>query len=272
MKDKLQTAWADRAYILIGNGNLGRVFAQELSTHIELLHLSRQLITNTVELKSKIQAHLHPEKTDVFVLTAVSDPAIESVSSAILRAVEDLQISTRVHFINFSASKKVKIPDSTIDVSSNGFHPLYSFNGREISAAEWQTVPFMYDKNNTVIFEQAFPFWKNPTFALSQERGPLYHAMAVTGGNMPFTLISEAASAMKQQFNLPKEAITPFLHSLLRNFESTDGPVATGPLGRKDGEAVKEHIQALEESPILQDLYKKMIEKYWPEFSKEFQA
>lgn len=255
-----------RAYFLVGQGNLGRVIHSQLKGRTSTILFDRRDFESHEGLRQKIQTHLamlgDDSELEVFVLLAVSDPAIEELFEHFAMAMKDLAPSCKRHFIHFSASKITRN-------SINCFHPLYSFTGRAIEKAEWDSVPFIYDSENAIEFQDVFPFWRNKCYRISNERGPLYHALAVSGGNLPFTLIQHATQILQDKFNLPKEAVLPFIHSLLRNFEDSEGPVATGPLGRKDSEALREQLKALEPMPLLHSVYEKTIEKHWPEFIEE---
>lgn len=262
----LKTAQAEQKYFLVGHGCLGQALLANLLPHTNPAQIDRSDLASKSELQSLISSKISEDHKDLFFLLAVSDPAIESVAQQIIESLDPGDASINVHFVYFSASKKLKLPSSELKLSLSCFHPLYSFTGREISEKEWARVPFIYDSRNSISFRSAFAFWDNETFQLSQDRGPLYHALAVTGGNLPFNLIDKAAKQLSRDFNLPKKAVVPFLHSLLKNFESSEGPVATGPLGRQDAETLNEHLNAIKDSAILHTLYTKTIEEHWPDY------
>lgn len=235
-------------YYIIGNGRLGRQLQQYFNfLDIPFKLLSRNDLNSTGLKNLKVENNTHPT-----ILLAVSDPEIE----AVCRHIRNHSIARMLHF---SASVQTEYAE--------GFHPLYSFNNRDLSLEELKAIPFIVDLGKSELFRILLPFSENPVFELDKNKSSEYHALAVLLGNLPITLSHISAQALEKNCGLPREAMIPFLESLLENFKNTDqGPVASGPIGRKDTKTLTAHLEALASDKFLQDTYKLFIQKEWPEY------
>lgn len=145
---------------------------------------------------------------------------------------------------------------------THGFHPLYSFTHRDLSQAEFESIPFNVDPMQEKTFRDLLPELKNPVFEMSLARGALYHALCVSLGNLPQYIQNTSLQFMKQDFGLPPEALIPFLKSLLRNLEENSPELVSGPIARKDQITIEKHLTALsEKSPLLHEVYQTLARR-----------
>ncbi len=235
-------------FALVGQGRVGRAWAAYLK--------ARQLpfrVYTRASLLTRLQEDAPSLRA---ILLAVSDPNLESL-------VKDLhEAHIPGPYVHFSGSRQPQ--------GAWGFHPLFSFTDRNLKTEEFETIPFLCNPGEAAAFRDIFPELPNPVHELSRPRDSRYHALCVLLGNLPLLIQDQVARALGKDFGLPRNHMTPFLESLLKNFaEGEFAPSSTlvaGPVARKDRASVEAHLNALRSEPPLQSLYETLIAWGWPEF------
>jgi len=247
----------NKRYYLIGKGRLGLQLSRYFTkSQIPFAHLDRSSFSNT---KSKDILAIAAAPENSIVLLAISDPSIVEASEDLFSTYgEDLTV------VHFSAS----VQNKNLHSNFYGFHPLYSFTSRNLSSEEFEKVPFIADEGLSHKFTEIFPELRNPVYELNTVKDPLYHALAVLLGNLPITLSKLSADVLSKK-GLPREALIPFLESVLENFKDPNKAVASGPIARKDKSTLTKHLESLNDSPFLKSVYLSFIENEWPNFSAE---
>ena len=246
-------------YGLVGYGRVGRALAAYLETRqipFRLFRRSSPIIQNSQsKLISEIVTSLSGDSKPKVLLLALSDPSLMSFVEELKETCSHRSVVCP-ELIHFSGSVQIE--------GVNGFHPLYSFTDRALSVEEFESIPFNVDPNTRDAFRKLLPSFRNPVCEMSHRKGALYHALCVSLGNLPQYVQNSSLKLMKEDFELPPEALLPFLRSLLRNLEeaasqpSNNPPqeLISGPIARKDSKTIARHLEVLAQtSPLLHDLY-----------------
>jgi hypothetical protein len=207
------------------------------------------------------------------VLLAVSDPAIAGLAEELSRIA-----ALKSPLVHFSASAQTP--------KALGFHPLASFNGREISREDFEKIPFIADPGEKARFKEIFAEFVNPVVELDRARDARYHALCVLLGNIPLVVQDAAARALQKDFGLPRESCLPLLESLLSNFarapaktpagddrrreahlEAETLALVAGPVARRDSATTLKHLAAVEKDLFLSAAYRLFVGHAWPELS-----
>ncbi|MGE0528872.1 MAG: DUF2520 domain-containing protein [Bdellovibrionales bacterium] len=171
------------------------------------------------------------------VLLAVKDSAIAELS----RQCRPDQ--TVVHF-----SGALNIPTAI------AAHPLMTF-GTELEDVEWyRKIPFVIDEGHE--FRDLLPGLPNPSYVLSPEQRPFYHALCSLAGNSTFLLWKQIGEEFESILHLPRSLLSPFLHQVVSNSSRFSMADFTGPVARGDWEVVKAHLQSLSQRPDLLEAYR----------------
>ena len=88
--------------------------------------------------------------------------------------------------------------------------------------------------------------------------------MCVMAGNFSQLLWKGVSDRFAQQFELPAEALEPYLKQMMANFIQAPETALTGPLSRNDQQTIERNLSALEGDP-LQDLYRAFVAYYQDE-------
>ena len=140
-----------------------------------------------------------------------------------------------------------------------GAHPLMTFADSLYDLQTYQSVPFVLESGRE--FGDLFPGLANPNFSVSIEDKARYHAMCVMVGNFTQLLWKAVSDRFGQQFELPAEALYPYLGQLAPNFIQAPDSALTGPLVRNDMQTIERNLNSLS-GDSLQGLYRAFIEYF----------
>ena len=132
-------------------------------------------------------------------------------------------------------------------------HPLFSFSNQLYDLNTYKKIPFAVENSNRS-FNEIFPEFDNPHFALPSLLKPLYHAWCVMSGNFSTILWERFFSFLKQELHQPQSIASPYFESIRNNLKNEQKPL-TGPFTRKDSLTIEKHIKALSKEPFL-EVYK----------------
>jgi len=221
----------ETSYLIIGAGRLARHLLHLLrSSGIPHAHWHRGLSED--QLKK-----LLPQNP--MVLLAIRDDAIVPFFTKHRR-----NANTFIHF-----SGALEHPEIL------GFHPLMSFSDQLYPVEFYQSIPFVGSASQAV-FNIHFPDWKNPYYQIAGEHKAIYHALCALAGNGTTILWQQVSEAFKT-LGLPPESLYPYLKMVTQMIEKQTPSRFTGPWYRGDQKSVETHLQALQDSPLL-DLYRNL--------------
>jgi 2-dehydropantoate 2-reductase len=145
---------------------------------------------------------------------------------------------TLVHF-----SGALQIPDV------HSAHPLMTF-GENLEPLDWyRRIPFVLDEGDSLA--QLLPGLENPSWPLTPEQRPLYHALASLAGNSSY-LLWQKIGAEFEKLGLPRTLLAPFLHQVVDNALKNSSGGWTGPVARGDWQTVLAHLRALQPTPLAE--------------------
>ncbi|MBX9768705.1 MAG: DUF2520 domain-containing protein [Bdellovibrionales bacterium] len=231
-------------YLILGRGNVSKHLQHYFRlTGIECDVWHRGLSSGPPDLKA-------PYKS---ILFAVSESAIPLLKDSL--PIETL----RCPLVHFSGSLVIE--------GIHGFHPLMTFSGPLYDLETYQSIPFICEKDAPA-FSSIFPTLRNPSYLISKNLKPLYHAWCSLSGNLSTFLWESAFKEFNSKLNLPAEVLIPYLKQSSKNIELASkrrggGSALTGPLSRGDMPTVQAQINALADhgSPAL-ELYKAFLKTF----------
>lgn len=209
-------------YLIIGDGKL----ADHLKHYLSLLEIpfgswSRRDNDETLENFSQ------EYKT---VLLAISDSALAEVS-------KPLKNKTLVHF-----SGCLVLP------GIHSAHPLMTFTKSLYDLDFYQNIPFICEEEKKS-FKEIFPELNNPSYQIPGKDKDMYHALCVMSGNFTSLLWKKYFEDMQKKFQIPVEALFPYLNGIIKNIQTDYSNALTGPLARGDKDVILKHQLALKNDP-----------------------
>jgi predicted short-subunit dehydrogenase-like oxidoreductase (DUF2520 family) len=220
------------SYLIIGDGKLARHF----SHYLQLLNLP--FVTwsrpHTLEPLKKLA------DSSKIILVLISDHAIEEF----IKENSFLQNKIVVH-----------CSGCLVTPLAYSAHPLFSFSEQLFDLNTYQKIPFILQDQGPD-FIQLLPGLSNPHFKIPSALKPYYHSLCVLANNFTQRIWERFFTEMATQFNIPREALMPYLENTLHNVQMQQA--FTGPLARGDKATIEQHLAALQGSP-LQQLYKILL-------------
>ena len=137
-------------------------------------------------------------------------------------------------------------------------HPLMSFS--EVLYTDDFYPQIYFGLTGCDSLSKALPGFTNPSFTLSAEIKPLYHALCVAAGNFPQMLWNEVHKIASDQ-KLPQKAFDLYIEKITQNFLTLKDKSITGPIARKDVSTVDQNISALA-GTRLQSIYKSFLQEF----------
>lgn len=138
---------------------------------------------------------------------------------------------------------------SLVTPAAEGVHPLMTFGPTLYDLADYRVIPFVLDAGGTP-FAELFPDLPNPSFTIAAAERPYYHALCVMAGNFSTILWVKLFEELQQRFGIPMSAAYPYLARVAANVMADGGLALTGPLARKDTQAIAANLTALEGDPF----------------------
>lgn len=220
-------------YLIIGNGKLARHF----SHYFSLLKLPFQQWSRQSSLAALELAVCNSD----IILLLISDHAIVDF----IAAHPFLQNKTLLH-----------CSGCLVTPMAYSAHPLMSFSDQLFDLATYQQIPFILQDDGPD-FAELLPGIKNPSYKIPSELKPYYHSLCVLANNFTHRLWQHFFKEMAERFHIPSEALLPYLATTFQNIQ--EQRAFTGPLARGDLTTIQQHLQALQNSPLLK-LYQLLIE------------
>lgn len=130
-----------------------------------------------------------------------------------------------------------------------GLHPFMPFSERVLTLEQYRNIPFALSAGAPPL-KELVPEFSNPYFRVRKGRKPLYHALCVLGGNLPFILWQKALEGLRGEFKVPEKHIRAYFRAALDNFENDPAAGLSGPLRRKDMTTIRANLKALKGDPF----------------------
>lgn len=264
---KLQRPW-----IVVGCGRLGRA----LGYAARRLDVSLRATWNrTEERADETDRLLHPERAasgdlrralpeeavrgSIVWLTVVDD-ALEEVAGELAESLEEAHAV--LHAAGALESSLLRSAGISAPVGS--LHPLLAVADPEEAAEKFGDVAWSVEGDAAAVeFAQRFAEVVGARLVELPAGGrPLYHASAATAANL-LVALADVAFEMAERSGLEREEaremLLPLMRSSVENLESepVEGALS-GPVARGDERTIERHLEALEETPELQRLYRQL--------------
>jgi len=208
-------------YIIIGDGRMARHFSHYLS--LLQIPFRRWARSQDMPLVDAV-------KDCSRVLLLISDSAIEPFIA------ENVCLYDK-HLLHFSGQL---VTDKAIST-----HPLMSFGLELYTLADYQKVPWAVEAGASD-FPELLPGLSNPYFYVPKDKKSYYHAICVMANNFTTLLWTKFFNEMKDQFDVPKENLLPYLQRTMQNLSGDHEAALTGPLIRGDQKTIKKNLASLE--------------------------
>lgn len=250
---------------IIGTGNvatiLGKLFKQNNFIINEVIGRNEAHTSNLAQLLStdfSTDLKAIKNNSDVYLIT-VSDSAIEEVATQ-LNHTEKIIAHTCG-----SVSKNV------LQHASENFGVLYPLQSLRKEVDFKNDIPFLIDANNNTtkefLLKLAVSISKNVGFANDDERLH-YHLSAIVVSNFTNHLFAQAKKYCDEN-NIDFRLLMPLIEETVNRMHNyKPAEMQTGPAFRGDMITVQKHIELLNNSPQLQNIYKLMSESII-EFNKK---
>lgn len=225
-------------YGIVGDGHM----AQHMGCYFELLHIPYRRWSRRLERDASIPLATAIGPCQV-VLVLVSDNAIEPF----ITSHAELEDKILVHFSG-----------SLNTAHAQGMHPLSTFAGDLYALSTYVTIPFVCEEGPH-LFADLFPELPNPHYRIATALRPLYHSLAVMGGNFTAILWTKLFDTFETRLGLPREVAVPYLKQVALNLELAPDDAATGPLVRGDAQTIDANIAALDGDPF-QAVYRAFVD------------
>lgn len=232
------------SYLLVGSGRVARHMAH----YFHLLNINFASWDRSQDphaLARKVSSATH-------ILVAISDNALEGFYRQHLAGHEDDK--TLVHF---SGARSVPGMISA--------HPLMTFGPDLYELDLYRRIHFTLTGASNL--EKVLPGLSNTSSVISEAQKAYYHAHCVMGGNFVTLLIAKMLQAFAEM-QIPAEAATPYLETVLKNTLAEPAKALTGPLVRKDSETVAANLQALQNDPY-RAIYESFLKTHWSDYPRK---
>ncbi len=178
---------------------------------------------------------------------------ILAVPDDVIRLVEKFFHHPDLHLIHCSGSVGL---DALTHRSRGVFYPLQTWT-RNI-ASNWAHVPVLVESEDeslqAYLMQMAQSIHANPTAANSEQRKALHIAAVFANnfGNAMFTIAFELA----QKAGFDPEILKPLIAKTADKLHTLSPAEAqTGPAKRGDEKVMQQHLEALQNDPVLQKMY-----------------
>ena len=227
-------------YGLIGSGRA----AKHLKYYFQLLGLEVETWSRSTDSEIAPDEKLSACRT---VLLAISDRALEPFIRRHPRLI---------------TKKLVHLSGGLYTSLAPSAHPLVAFGDVLFSPDFYPKIPFVWERGSSR-FQDFFPELRNPHFEIEPTQKSLYHALCVFSGNFSTLLWQGAARQMHEKFDIPFEALVPYLDSVVGNLKHSPDTALTGPLARRDHETLQRDLDALRD-PATRQIFLSFINTYVP--------
>jgi predicted short-subunit dehydrogenase-like oxidoreductase (DUF2520 family) len=199
-------------------------------------------------------------------ILAVPDDVIEKVAGEMASGLCSAAGRGVVHLSGAQDRTPLKAL-ANASIRTGVFHPLQTFRRGPEATANVPGTYFGIDAEQPLRAQlmQVATDLKGHAFDLSGISHPLYHAAAVFAANYPTMLLAEAVSLATHAGLDPgtaRRGLTALLAGAVNNLRDLPPADAiTGPAARGDEGTIRRHLEALQNDPELQRLYKLLAER-----------
>ncbi len=229
---------------IVGNGNAATFLKQALDIHqIKVTGYARN------PSGSDKPMHLLAEKTDSYdlIITAVSDSAINTVSSSI----------PKFNGLIAHCSGGLGIDEIDEKHSRKGvFYPLMSLKGK--LKIDPRTIPFCLEAQNDEDFDlmaEVVHRLGATYYSVDSEKRAYLHLAAVFAQNFTNHMYHIAKSTL-QEVELDFKILTPLIENAVKKLASKEPEkLQTGPAIRRDELTIEKHLGLIKDT-LIADIYK----------------
>jgi len=243
---------------LLGLGKLGSQLALELlKKEISVRAFYNRSFTNPKKVDRSIQPLFHqmdeiPLDADVYILS-VSDDALREVAFNLPQKIKSHKIVAHT-----SGVHTMDVFDTSIK-RPGVFYPLNTFaKGQTIN---WEETPFYLSGSSKQTLETLTSLAKKisrKVFSISDTQKRILHVSAVIVNNFP-THLFQLANALLEKNNLNFDHLLPLIQTMVANAKTKElDQILTGPAIRGDQETINKHLELLENTPELKEIYQKL--------------
>jgi hypothetical protein len=183
----------------------------------------------------------------------------------VLLCVPDSQIIPLLEFKN-PEDTWLHFSATVSDPRIHRAHPMRSFDGRVLSTAEFNEIPFALDEASPPLSD-LLPDFSNPYFFLKADEFQKYHALCVLAASLPVLIWTQVESELKK-IAIPEEHFRNYIAAVTNNFLEKGGESLTGPWTRSDQLTVEKNLAALEMNPLLAEAYALGLKSYAAHFEE----
>lgn len=241
--------------ILVGAGNVAQHLAVALEQKNVLVDsvFSRQL-SKATQLAQKLQKataqnnlNFGESNTDLCIL-AVSDDALASVCQKIILPKDVLVVHT-------SGTQSLEVL-SNLQNPTGVFYPLQTFSADKV--IDFQHVPFCIEASTLMHrtqLSQLAALLSNKVYQIDTSQRQSLHLAAVFANNFSNYLFG-VAEAILQKADISFDLLKPLLHETVEKATRLSPSEAqTGPARRSDIKTINKHLELLNSTPSLKQLY-----------------
>lgn len=190
------------------------------------------------------------------VILAVPD----SVLPGLVRGFSTSEVFVQGQFVaHTSGSYGISVFDSAPQVAPMAIHPAMTFTGTSIDLARLVDTPFgvtTTDMLRPVAEALVVEMGGEPVWVPEESRA-VYHTAMVLSSNYLNVLVNEAVSLLAESgMENPQRLLAPLLSASLDNALRLGDKSLTGPVARGDVEVIRKHLDALQERPSSQNVYR----------------
>ncbi|MEJ8757846.1 Rossmann-like and DUF2520 domain-containing protein [Pontibacter sp. H259] len=246
---------------IVGAGNVAWHVAQGLqATGNAVTAVYSRTLTQASELTNllpgavaKADLDFRDVATDV-ILIAVPDAAIFSVAN-------QLKITPGSIVAHTSGSQPISVLGSIDGADTGVFYPLQTFSKQ--APVNLQQVPILVEGSTeqaTQKLEQLAQSISTKVEHVTSEKRKQLHLAAVFACNFTNHLLG-ISQELLQKADLTKDLLQPLIQETITK-AATHNPftVQTGPAIRGDKNVIEDHLQLLENNPLLQSIYQQLTQ------------
>jgi predicted short-subunit dehydrogenase-like oxidoreductase (DUF2520 family) len=254
----------------IGCGRVGKVIATLLSKH-QLAHIggivTSSLATSLASVEfigegSAYTAIKELPPADIYFITTPDD-IIESISNQLVNE-NILKREAIVVHCSGSLSSAVLVKAKSVACYIASLHPLKSFAdpGMSVNNFAGTYCAIEGDVEATSLLTALFEKIGALVFDVKKENKGLYHAAGVIANNYLVTLHYHAVlcyQAAGVNENVAKKIVSMLMNDALKNVDELNYETAlTGPIQRGDIHTIMNHLAALNNKPLIRDIYNQL--------------
>jgi predicted short-subunit dehydrogenase-like oxidoreductase (DUF2520 family) len=241
---------------IIGTGNLAASLAPALEHSGFIINniygrsakSAQQIADNLYQASATTSLEFNQSRSSIFIL-ALADNALEEVS-------RELVLPSKAIVAHTSGSRGISVLGYTASPNIGVFYPLQTFS--KVKRVNFNDVPILIEGDNSftkkMLREMARKI-SHKVIEASSEQRRIIHLAAVFASNFTNAMLVHASELM-QLTNSDWHLLGPLIEETI-NKSMALGPVnaQTGPAARGDLELLDEHIQMLEEYPMMKETY-----------------